>query len=265
MNGIRMKLGLGLMALLMALLTGCASSLTGSQDELPTSSDQTEIQKRSALRLQLASGYYEQGQYKVALDEIKQALAIDPNNADAYCVRAMIYMEMKENRLAEDNFQQALRLSPKNPDINNNYGWFLCQNGREKDSISYFETALRSRSYLSPWKAFNNAGVCSLKMAQEDAALENFSRAFQLDPANPLTNAYLAKIYLDRKDQERARFYLNRVNKADYVSADVLLVAIKVARKLGDRATEMSLVTQLRRRHSDSPEYSAYQRKALND
>lgn len=256
---------------LLGSLAGCTTSSiggdsdVGSRRELPTSSDRTEAQRRAGIRLQLAVGYYEQRQLKVALDEIKQAVAADPELADAYSVRGLIYMDMGENRLAEDNFQRALRLSPNNADFANNYGWFLCQNGRAKDAIAYFETALKSRSYQSPAKALTNAGVCSLKLKDDAAAQRYLLQAFQFDAGNPLTNANLAQLAYDRNDFERARFYIGLVLKTEAQNADALWIAIKVERKLGDTAAEASLVTQLRRRFIGSPEYAAYQRGAFND
>lgn len=248
------------------LLAGCSSNpVSGGQQDLPTSSDQTDNQKRARIRLQLAVGYYEQRQIPVALDEIKQALQADPNFAEAYSMRGLIYMEMGEGRLAEENFQQAIRLAPNNPDFNNNYGWFLCQNGRERQSIAYFDAALKNRTYQSPAKALNNAGLCSLKSKDKTSAEKYFSQAFQYDPGNPSTNLNLAKIYFEQGDFERSRFYVGRVMKADVMSADVLWLAIKIERKLGDSAAESSLATQLRRRHAGSAEYAAYQRGAFNE
>jgi type IV pilus assembly protein PilF len=247
-------------------LSGCGSApMAGGQGELQTSSDQTDNQRRARIRLQLAVGYYEQRQMPVALDEIKQALLADPNFADAYSVRALIYMDMGENKLAEDNFQQALRLMPNNPDFSNNYGWFLCQNGRERQAMQYFDSALKNRGYQSPEKALNNAGICSLRLKDQAAAEKFFSQAFQLNPGNPSTNANLAKIYYEQGDYERARFYIGRVMKAEVTSADVLWLAIKIERKLGDRAAETNLVAQLRRKHPGSPEFAAYQRGAFNE
>lgn len=261
--------GLALVFLSVVLMAGCASSgsgLGGSQAELPTSSDQTDNQKRARIRLQLAISYYEQRQMPVALDEIKQALVADPDFSDAYNVRGLIYMEMGEMHLAEENFLHAIRLAFSNPDLNNNYGWFLCQNGRVSQSIPYFDAALKNRTYQSPAKALNNAGVCSLKLKDQVAAERYFSQAFQLEPGNPATNANLAKIYYERRDYERARFYIGRVTKAGVMSSDVLWLAIKIERKLGgDRAAEASLVTQLRRRHPGSPEYASYQRGAFDE
>lgn len=247
-------------------LAGCAVNRSGeSSEELPTSSDQTEIQKRAHIRLQLAIGYYEQRQMQVALDEIKQALMADPNFSDAYNVRALIYMDMGETHLAEENFLHAIKLAPNNPDLGNNYGWFLCQNGRARQSLTYFEAALKNRTYRSPAKALNNAGTCSLKLKDSVAAERYFLQAFQEEPGNAAANANLAKIYYDRRDYERARFYIGRVIKTDVMNADVLWLAIKIEHKLGDRAAESSLVTQLRRRHPNSPEYAFYQRGAFDE
>ncbi|NEX62617.1 type IV pilus biogenesis/stability protein PilW [Noviherbaspirillum galbum] len=254
----------GLFFALLAL-AGCNNLPASGQADLPTSSDQTDAQKRARIRLQLATGYYEQRQIPVALDEIKMALQADPNMADAYSVRGLIYLDMGENKLAEDNFITALKLEPNSPDFNNNYGWFLCQTGRAAKSIDYFETALKSRAYRSPEKALNNAGLCSLKLKDKAAAEKYFSRAFQADPGNPNTNANLARIYYDQGDYERARFYVGRVMKAEVMTADILWLAIKIEHKLGDRAAESSLATQLRRRHGGSSEFAAYQRGAFNE
>ncbi|WP_076590992.1 type IV pilus biogenesis/stability protein PilW [Herminiimonas arsenitoxidans] len=247
------------------LLLGCAARPVAPDGELTTSFDKTENQRRARIRLQLAIGYYQQGQMTVALDETKLALQTDPNFADAYSMAALIYMDQGEARLAEENFQRAIRLAPNDPDLSNNYGWFLCQNGRANQSIAYFESALRSKNYQSPAKALNNAGTCSLILKDKVAAERYFTEAFRQDPGNPTTSTNLARLNYERGDLERAKFYINRVTKADVLSAEVLWLAIKIERKVGDRAAESSLVTQLRRRYPDSTEFAAYQRGAFNE
>ncbi|TCS33284.1 type IV pilus assembly protein PilF [Paucimonas lemoignei] len=248
------------------LAAGCAGTRPpGSDRELPTSSDQTDNQRRARIRLQLAVGYYQQQQLPVALDEIKQALLADPNFAEAYSMRGLIYMDMGEVRLAEDNFLHALRLQPQNPDFNNNYGWYLCQNGRAEQSISYFEAALNNRTYQSPAKALNNAGVCSLRLKKTVEAERYFNEAFRLEPGNVLTNINLARLYFDRGELEKSRFYIARAISAENLSAEALWQAIKIERKLGDRTAELSLVTQLSKRFPNSTEFAAYQRGAFDE
>ncbi len=247
-------------------LAGCASNWRGGTDgELPTSSDQTKAQKRAAIRLQLAIGYYQRHEMQIALDEIKQALQADPDFSEAYSMRGLIYMDMGETRLAEENFLHAIRLAPNNSDFSNNYGWFLCQNGRPGESIAYFEATLKNRNYGSPAKAMDNAGICSLKLRDVAAAEKYFVRAFQLDPGNTEVNANLAKLYYGRPDYERANFYIGRVIKANVYDADVLWLAIKIAHKTGDRLAEATLGSQLHHYQPTSSEYAAYQRGAFDE
>jgi type IV pilus assembly protein PilF len=107
--------------------------------------------------------------------------------------------------------------------------------------------------------------VCSLKLKNEAAAEKYFLQAFQIAPNNPVTCTNLAKIYLDLKDNERARFYIGRLSHEEEMTPDILLAAIKIQRKLGDRDAEASLVAQLRKRYPNSSEYAAFRREALND
>jgi type IV pilus assembly protein PilF len=253
------------------LLSACAGNggLAGDTRELKTLSDQTAAEKRAQIRLQLAVGYYQERKYDIALDEVKQAIAANPEYADAYGVRALIYTAMGENALADENYRHALRLAPRNPDLSNNYGLFLCDaGGKPFDAMTYFESALKNPNYASPVKAMVNAGNCSLKMKNVDAAERYLLDALRYDPDLPATSAGLARVYFERRDYPRAGFFINRLTetaKLDMLSADVLWLAIRVKHMLGDRAMEASLAAQLRKRFPGSPEYAAFERGAFNE
>ncbi|MYM27095.1 type IV pilus biogenesis/stability protein PilW [Duganella sp. CY15W] len=254
------------------VLAGCASPGTqpgnSGKAELQTASDQTAAQRKVDIRMQLAIGYFEQGQYAVALDEVKRALAADPNNAEAYGMRGLIYQQMGENGLAEDNFVRARKLAPNSPELDNNYGSFLCQTGRVKEAMPLFDAALNNRSYRSPASAANNAGSCALKIKDYASAERYLLQALQLTPDLPATNANLARVYVEKGDYVRANFFITRLNKVakmESLTADVLWLAIKVQHKLGDTGAESGWATQLRRHHPGSPEYAAYQRGAFDE
>ncbi|MES2075287.1 MAG: type IV pilus biogenesis/stability protein PilW [Pseudomonadota bacterium] len=259
---------------LAGLLAGCAGPGAGEargqsgKAELTTASDQTSAQRRAEIRMQLAVGYYEQGQYTVALDEVKLALAADPDYADGYGMRGLIYMAMGETGLAGDNFTRALKLAPDNPDLANNYGSFLCQNGRVDEAMRYFDAALKNRAYASPAKALNNAGSCALKRKDYAGAEQYLLQALQLTPDLAATNANLARVYYVRRDYQRAGFFISRLGKTakmESMTADVLWLAIKVQHQLGDAGAEAGWATQLRRHHAGSAEYAAYQRGAFDE
>ena len=253
------------------VLAGCANGGggLGGPRELKTASDQTAQEKRATIRMQLAVGYYQDGKYAIALDEIKQAIAANPDYADAYGVRALIYTKMNEVPLAEENYQRALRLAPRNPDLANNYGSFLCaEGGKPAQAMTYFDTALNNPNYATPVSALVNAGNCSLKTKQLAAAERYFTDALRYDPDLAQTNAGLARVFYERRNYERAGFFINRLtttSKLDALSAETLWLAIRVARKLGDRTLEASLTGQLQRRFPGSTEYTAFQRGAFDE
>lgn len=266
---MRAALATALVAVVLAGCAGSGGSLPGSTRELKTASDQTAMEKRAAIRMQLAIGYYQDGKYPIALDEIKQAIAFDPDFADAYGVRALIYTKMNETALADENYQRALRLAPRNPDLANNYGSFLCaEGGKPAQAMAYFDMALKNPNYATPISALVNAGNCSLRTKQYPVAERYLMEALRYDPDLAQTNAGLARTFYERRNYERAGFFINRLTtnaKLDSLSADTLWLAIRIARRNGDRTLEASLTGQLQRRFPGSAEYMAYQRGAFDE
>jgi len=251
---------------LVFVLSACASKhLEGPSDDSKLSAEKLDAQKRASIRMQLAIGYYQQGQYKVALDEVKHAISISPELVDAYSVRALIFMDMGELQAAEDNFQYALKLAPDDLVVENNYGWFLCLNKREKQGLVYLNKVLQNQSYAALSKAYNAAGVCSLKMKDNAAAEKYFTQGFKVDPSNGDLNKNLARTLYQRGDYLNARFYMTRVIQQDLLTAEVLWLAIKIERKIGNDAALNSLSAQLRKRYPDSTEYSLLQRGSFDE
>jgi type IV pilus assembly protein PilF len=262
-------LGITAGALALTLLAGCAGAGGDAPRELKTASDQTANEKRAQIRLQLAVGYYQDRKYAIALDEVKQAIAAEPDFADAYGFRALIYTAMGENQLADENYRHALRLAPRNADLANNYGLFLCEGGNKPaEAMRYFESALKNPQYGSPVKAMINAGNCSLKLKNTDAAERYLLDALRYQPEQQAIQAGLARVYFERRDYTRAGFFINRLTETarlDTLSADVLWLAIRIRHMLGDRTSEATLAAQLRKRFPGSPEYAAFDRGAFNE
>ncbi len=163
-------------------------------------------------------------------------------------------------RQAESNFERGLRLSPNDADLNHNYGWFLCQNSREKESIRYFLQALRNPLYASPGRTYAAAGLCSVRAGNPKDAEEFFQRALKLDPDDPTALLQLAQIRYRRGAVDEARRLVSRYNKLVSPSSESLWLALRIERKVGERVAEQSYANQLRRRFPNSAEYQALQR-----
>jgi type IV pilus assembly protein PilF len=216
-------------------------------------------QETARLRAELAFNYFQRGQLGVAIEEVRSALAADPNFATAYNVLGLINMDLGENAKAEDAFRKALSIAPDDSDSLNNYGWFLCQTKREREAIDRFLQALKNPLYPTPDKPYLNAGICSQRIGNEAAAEEYFRKAFTLDPLNAGAMIRLGEMYFKRSEYEKARFYIDRINKNFDPSAESLWLALRIERKAGDRVSESSFAAQLRRRYPNSPEFQLLQ------
>lgn len=267
---------LGLLAgFAMALcLAGCgapghvapaAAANPGGQADIVTSSDEPEARKHARTRLQLAIGYFEQGQTTVALDELKQALVIDPSFSDAFNLRGLIYMRLNDLRLAEDSFRRALALNPREPNTMHNYGWLMCQQGRYAESVQMFEQALANPIYSARAKTLMTEGLCQQRANLLPEAERSLSRSYELDPGNPITGYNLATLLYQRGEWTRAQFYIRRINNSELANSESLWLGIKVERRMENREAMMQLVDQLRKRYAQSRELAAYERGAFDE
>lgn len=241
------------------LLAGCAQMPAVSRDT-PVVAEQADLQRRTDIRLALASAYYDEAQYASALQEIERALTISAQRADLHGLRALILLQMGQAPEATQSLRHALRLDPGSPDLQNNAGWFYCQSGQTAVAMPYFERAIANRTYTTPAKALVNAGLCSLRAGDAMRAERYLVRAIEAEPHNALAHASLATIFYKRADYRRARQHILQAVNNDPMAADHLLMAIRIEQKLGDRNAEQSLALQLRRLFPDSPQLVAYLR-----
>jgi type IV pilus assembly protein PilF len=173
----------------------------------------TSRANRAKIHTELASLYFERGNMSVALEALRTAIAADPNYALAHGMFGLVYMELKEVKLAEESFGRGLSLAPQDPDLNHNYGWFLCQTQREKDSIKYFMQAIRNPLYATPGRSFAAAGICSLRQNEIKDAEQYFLRALQIDAHDPSSLLQLGQIRYRQNNFEDARQLVTRFNK----------------------------------------------------
>lgn len=230
-----------------------------------TESDEPESRKRARIRLELASGYYEQGQTKVALDEIKLALVADPNYAPAYVLRGLVYSRLNDMRLAEESFQRAQQLSPRDADVLHHYGLFACQQGRYPQATDLFQQALASPVYGGQAKTLMAKGVCQVRAAQFAEAEGSLARSYELDAGNPITAYNLAALQFRRGDYPKAQFTIRRLNNTELANAETLWLGIKVEQRMGNTEAMAQLAQQLSRRFPDSREWTSYQRRAFDE
>ena len=249
-----------------ALIAGCAGGGgTGGGPE-PVAETGTIVgepgdpRNRAKVHTELAALYYGRGNMAIALEELRVAAAADSSYALTYSIFGLVYAELRENGLAQQNFERALSLSPTDPDINHNYGWFLCQTRREGEAIKYFMRAVHNPLYPAPWRSYSAAGVCAMRINNMKEAEGYFQQALRQEPNDPQSLLPLGEIRYRQNSLEEARRLVSRYNKLVDPTAESLWLALRIERKLGERVAEAGFANQLRRKFSNSREYQQLQR-----
>jgi type IV pilus assembly protein PilF len=223
---------------LMSALAGCATSelSAGRLGDAVTESDRSGAMRRADLRLELARAYLEQGQPLVALDEVKQALALDPKSTDGWSLRGVTYSRLGDAARAEASFERVLVLAPTDADAAHNLGWLLCQStpldaqrqARAQALLRQALTQLRHGQADRTWLAL---AICQDRAGQTAQALQSLAQ-----PALQSAN-----------------------------SPQTLWQAAKLARKLDNGLLVRQLGGQLRERFGRSPQAAAFDRGAWDD
>ncbi len=240
-------------------------SSPGGRADLATASDETDMQKRAKIRLELAVGYLEQGQTNVALDEVKLAIAADPRSAEAFSLRGLIYMRLNDFGLARDSFNRGVQINPRDGNIFHNLGWLACQESRYADATLNFDKALSSPNYAGQAKTYLAKGICLLRAGDARQAENNFLRSFEFDASNPIATFNLANLLYKRNDLVRSQFYIRRLNNNDYANAESLWLATKIEKKLGNTQSVVQLTDRLRKQFPTSREYGLFERGAFDE
>ena len=264
---------------IVAMLAGCVSetpqptppprppTIQGTETkDRPTASDETEATRRARARMELASAYFGQNQMTTALDQVKLAIAADPNYGEAFNLRGLIYANLGDPVLAEESFKRALQINPRDADTMHNYGYYLCQQKRYPESNVLFLQALAVPRYAGAARTQLTMGVCLAyagQLAEAEAAL---ARAYELDPTSPFAATNLSEVLYRRGEFERARFYIRRVNALPQVSnAQTLWLAARIEHKLGNWPGTTEFGRQLSNRFPESREASAFARGAFDE
>ena len=251
-------------------VSGCASKAagvgpSGSGVEMITASDEPDARRRARIRLELAVGYFEQGQTTIALDELKQSIAADPTFGEAYNLRGLIYMRLNDFRFAEESFKKALSIDAQNANVVHNLGWLHCQQARYPESLALFAQALANPQYGERAKTLMAQGLCQMGAGRPADAEVSLLKSYEFDAGNPVTAYNLATLLFQRGDYVRAQFYVRRLNNSELANAESLWLGIKVERRMSNRDAMLQLATQLQKRFPRSRESASYERSAFDE
>lgn len=216
-------------------LAGCAQNPsaganTAPYDQQPIGRETGDVES-ARVHTELGAEYFRLKRYDVALEEFNTAIERSASYALAYNGQGLVYAALGDKPRAEAAFQRAIQLQPVNSESHNNYGRFLCDQGRYEDSQKEFMLAVKNPLYKTPQVAYYNAAVCALRSKQKPQAEAYFSKALQVDPLAHASAYQLANLQFGRGDATAAMNTLqNSVSVAP--TPESLLLAVRIYRAL---------------------------------
>ncbi|RMX07814.1 type IV pilus biogenesis/stability protein PilW [Corticibacter populi] len=255
----------GLMA-----LAGCQTSYSTSTSQLPagvssspSSPVSADVRKAAMTRLELAGNYLGIGRLDVAMEEVNNALALDPGLVDAYMVRGMVFAQRSDFASAEADYARVLRTRPNDPDVLHNYGWLQCQQNKYEAGNQYFERVLATPGYANSARTLMAKGLCLQAAGRNPEAIAALERAYRTEPGNPIVAYNLAYLLYHAGRVADAQVYLRRLNASELANAETLWLGIKAENALGNQLGVRELGSVLGHKFPQSKEYSLYERGAF--
>lgn len=196
-------------------------------------------------RLSYAAGRLRSGDIDTAEREAREALKEDPDSADAHTLMAVIDGRRGRAEEAGEHYRRAAELAPRQPAELNNYGAWLCANGRHAESLKWFDQVMAFPNYGDRGATLANAGACARQAGQPERAERDLRAALKINPKGVVALAAMAELAYDRGDYFEARAFSERRLAAAPANAPALLLASQIENKLGDRAAADRYVRRL--------------------
>ena len=210
------------------------------------------MEKASRINAQLGAEYLRNDMLSMAKEKLDKSLEQNPDNADAHATYALLNMRLDEPEQARDHFEAALEERPDDPQLLNNYGTFLCEQGDHEAGVERFLEAAENPLYKTPAYAYANAGRCARAAGNAGEAREYLRKALSADKRMASALYDLAQLEYEQGRPSSAKRYIDRYHDVATVAPESLWLAIRIERRLGNRSAADEYGKRLVRKWPDS-------------
>ena len=153
-----------------------AKSILGEFQKISQPAGQSSLEARKHLR----KGYDDYGQNRLeqAIDELNQAIEIEPQNFEAYFWRARSFMRKGQYEKAIGDFKKVLELNPGYSPAYDNLGWLFMRRNEYDQSLFYLNQSIKLKPE-NGWAHFMRSRIFFQKGDLQNA-LENAQTACKL-------------------------------------------------------------------------------------
>lgn len=241
-------------ALLMPLfasivLVGCSTPVREGVD----------TEKAAQANADLGLRYMMQGNYEVAMEKLNNALTYEPNHVPTHHYLAELYRRLERYDDADDHFRHAIRYAKgEASSLHNNYGGFLCSQGRIDAGVKEFKKVLDNPVYPRRDQVYENLGLCFEGKPDPEQAEIYLRKGLELNPKAPKSLLAMARLSFAKKNYLSTRAYLQRYSEVSRHAPESLWLGIQVERILGDKDALASYGLSLKGNYPNAPETKLY-------
>ena len=235
------------MVVILHLLSGCVT----------VSKSQASAEEKAENYVALGTEYFQQGRLEAALANLKKGIQYNPDSYVGNAMLALIYEDLERDDEAEKYYLKAIDVVPADShefgSIQNNYASFLCSQGRLDEAGLHYRKAYEHTLYQTPEMALENGGLCYLQHNDLVTAEGYFRLALKKNPNMSKSLLAMAQLSFDMKRYMQGRAFIQRYHEVPEAGeAESLLLAIRIEKALGDKASEKKYTELLKSRFPDS-------------
>lgn len=165
----------------------------------------------------LAVTYDKTGRHDEALGHLNEALRLNPAYAEAHGNLGNLYARLGRCEEAVEELKEAIRLKPAYAKAYNSLGHIYALQNKNQEAISEFREALRLEPDYA--HAHSNLGSIYAEACMHEEALKEFQEALRLEPELPEAYHGMGSVYYSMGSYERATQAFIR---AVYLDPDIL-------------------------------------------
>lgn len=239
-----------LVILFACTLVACAGQTTKEKKQVK------KEKEAAVINVQLASGYIQRGELKIAETKLLKALEFDDEYVPAYTTMAVLMTKVGEKDKAGDYYALAIDLDPYDPELQNNYGAFLCNVGKLEGAFEQFNKALKNHFYATPEVAHANMGYCLMQgdRPNYDKAEKHLRIALKNNPNMVTALLAMGELGVEVKKFLMVRAYMQRYHALVKPNAHSLWIQIQAEHALGDKQFFIKLSRELLKKYPSSKE-----------
>lgn len=221
-----------LIILLPNIITACVTQQYVDDDKSPVVQTDATNNEIAMTRISLGIGYLNIGNTKQAKFNLEKAKRFAPKLVQVHTAFAHYYDSVGEPELAIASYEEALSLKSNDADTLNNYGVFLCRQGRLDDAEKQFLKAINVPSYILVSESYENLALCQLKENKFEKAQEYLEKSITHSPSRASALQQMAILQYAKQEYQQAEIFIKRYEKSTRrFSANALALAFKINEK----------------------------------